>query len=94
LAGSLRHAARADRAWPRPKRPDYVYLTHGQVLALASEAGRWRLLILLLGAVDGKRPDDLIFSSPCPAAASCGYPTGGGPPSSRPVATQAFRFQM
>jgi integrase len=32
----------------RAKRRDYVYLTHGQVLTLASEAGRWRLLILLL----------------------------------------------
>jgi hypothetical protein len=111
---------------PRPKRRHYVYFTHGQVLALASEAGRWRLLILLLaytglrrgeataprvcdidfgrrrvdvrcafsdvgghiipgtpkshqswtvpvprfitielaGAVDGKRPDDLIFTMP------------------------------
>jgi integrase len=36
-------------AWAcRPKRRDYIYLTHGQVLALASEAGRGRLLILLL----------------------------------------------
>jgi Phage integrase family len=33
---------------PRPKRRDYVYLTHGQVLALAADAGRDRLLILLL----------------------------------------------
>ncbi len=33
---------------PRPKRRDYVFLTHGQVLTLADEAGRWRLLILLL----------------------------------------------
>jgi hypothetical protein len=31
-----------------PKRRDYVYLSHGQVLALASEAGCGRLLILLL----------------------------------------------
>jgi hypothetical protein len=37
-------------AWacPRPKRRDYVYLTHGQVLALATEAGRGCLLVLLL----------------------------------------------
>jgi integrase len=33
---------------PRPKRRDYVYLTHGQVLALAAEAGRGHLLVLLL----------------------------------------------
>jgi hypothetical protein len=33
---------------PRPQRRDYVYLTHGQVLALAAETGRGRLLILLL----------------------------------------------
>lgn len=34
---------------PRPTRRDYVYLTHGQVLALAAEAGPWRLLVLVLG---------------------------------------------
>jgi integrase len=33
---------------PRPQRRDYVYLTHAQALALADEAGRGRLLILLL----------------------------------------------
>src|SRR6202042_3170855 len=51
------HAARSGRirsnparglGLPRPTRRDYVYLTHGQVLALAAEAGRGRLLILLL----------------------------------------------
>jgi integrase len=37
-------------AWapPRPQRRDYVYLTHARALALADEAGRGRLLILLL----------------------------------------------
>jgi hypothetical protein len=37
--------------WPRaapPKRRDYVYLTHAQVLTLARETGCWPLLILLL----------------------------------------------
>ena len=32
----------------RPKRRDYVFLTHGQVLTLADAGGRWRLLILVL----------------------------------------------
>ena len=37
--------------WPSSARPeprDYVYLTHDQVLTLATEARPWRLLILLL----------------------------------------------
>ena len=49
--GWLAEVRRTDRAWPglpRPKRRDHVYLTHGQVLALAAKAGRGRLLILLL----------------------------------------------
>ena len=57
MSAALDHAVRSGRirsnparglALPRPKRRDYVYLTHAQVLTLASEAGRWRLLILLL----------------------------------------------
>ena len=57
MSAALDHAPRSGRirsnparglGLPRPKRRDYVYLTHGQVLTLASEAGRWRLLILLL----------------------------------------------
>lgn len=57
MSAALDHAVRSGRlrsnparglGLPRPKRRDYVYLTHGQVLALASEAGRGRLLILLL----------------------------------------------
>jgi integrase len=57
MSAALDHAARSGRihsnpvrglGLPRPKRRDYIYLTHGQVLALASEAGRGRLLILLL----------------------------------------------
>ena len=57
MSAALDHAVRSGRIRsnparglgpPRPKRRDYVYLTHGQVLTLADEAGRWRLLILLL----------------------------------------------
>ena len=57
MSAALDHAARSGRirsnpahglGLPRPKRRDYVYLTHAQVLTLAAEAGRWRLLILLL----------------------------------------------
>jgi integrase len=57
MSAALDHAVRSGRihsnparglGLPRPKRRDYIYLTHGQVLALASEAGRGRLLILLL----------------------------------------------
>src|ERR1051325_529550 len=57
MSAALDHAVRSGRirsnparglGLPRPKRRDYVYLTHGQVLTLAAEAGRWRLLILLL----------------------------------------------
>jgi integrase len=57
MSAALDHAVRSGRirsnparglGLPRPKRRDYIYLTHGQVLALASEAGRGRPLILLL----------------------------------------------
>jgi len=57
MSAALDHAVRSGRirsnparglGLPRPKRRDYVFLTHGQVLTLADEAGRWRLLILLL----------------------------------------------
>jgi integrase len=57
ISAALDHAVRSGRirsnsahglGLPRPKRRDYVYLTHAQVLTLAREAGRWRLLILLL----------------------------------------------
>jgi integrase len=57
MSAALDHAKRSGRirinparglALPRPERRDYVYLTHGQVLTLATEAGPWRLLILLL----------------------------------------------
>jgi integrase len=53
----LRHCVRGQLAYlcrfrglglPRPQRRYCVYLRHGQVLALANEAGRWRLLILVL----------------------------------------------
>ena len=58
ISAALDHAVRSGRirsnparglGLPRAKRRDYVFLTHGQVLALAAEAGPWRLLILLLG---------------------------------------------
>jgi integrase len=57
VSAALDHAVRSGRirsnpahglGLPRPKRRDYVYLTHGQALTLADEAGRSRLLILLL----------------------------------------------
>jgi integrase len=57
VSAALDHAVRSGRirsnparglGLPRPTRRDYVYLTHGQVLALAAETGRGRLLILLL----------------------------------------------
>jgi integrase len=57
MSAALDHAVRSGRlrsnparglGLPRPKRRDYVYLTHAQVLALAAEAGRGRLLVLLL----------------------------------------------
>jgi len=57
MSAALDHAVRSRRirsnparglGLPRPKRRDYVFLTHGQVLTLADAAGRWRLLILVL----------------------------------------------
>ena len=39
----------------RPGKRDYVLLTHGQVRALAAEAGRWHLLVL--SGTDATRPD-------------------------------------
>jgi len=57
MSAALDHAVRSGRirinparglGLPRPQRRDYVYLTHGQVHALAAETGPWRLLILLL----------------------------------------------
>ena len=41
------------------------------------------IIIDLTAAIDGKRPDDLVFTMP--AALSCGCPTDGVPPSYRPV---------
>jgi integrase len=57
MSAALDHAVRSGRlrsnparglGLPRPGRRDYVYLTHRQVLDLATAAGRWRLLILVL----------------------------------------------
>ena len=57
MSAALDHAVRSGRirsnparglGLPRPRRRDYVFLTHGQVLTLADQAGRWRLLILVL----------------------------------------------
>ena len=47
-SGRIRSNPARGLGLPRPQKRDYVYLTHGQVLALADEAGRWRLLILVL----------------------------------------------
>ena len=41
------------------------------------------IIIDLTAAIDGKRPDDLVFTMP--AALSCDCPTDGVPPSYRPV---------
>lgn len=58
MSAALDHAVRSGRirsnparglGLPRIQRRDYVFLTHEQVLDLASEAGTWRMLILLLG---------------------------------------------
>jgi integrase len=57
VSAALDHAVRSGRiranparglGLPRPQRRDYVYLTHAQVLALATAAGSWRLLVLVL----------------------------------------------
>ena len=165
MSAALDHAVRSGRirsnparglGLPRPKRRDYVYLTHAQVLALAAEAGRGRLLILLLaytglrwGEATALRVCDIDFDrrrvdvrrafsdvggrvilgtpkshqsrtvplpgsspsswrrpstasaptiscSPCPAAASCGCPTGGAqslsPPALAPVSATVSEF--
>ena len=47
-SGRIRSNPARGLGLPRAKRRDYVFLTHGQVLTLAAEAGPWRLLILLL----------------------------------------------
>ena len=58
MSAILEHAVRSGRirsnptrglALPRPRRRDHVFLTHGQLAALADAAGRWRLLVLVLG---------------------------------------------
>jgi integrase len=57
MSAALDHAVRSGRlrsnparglGLPRPARRDYVYLTHRQVLDLATVARPWRLLILVL----------------------------------------------
>jgi integrase len=58
MSAALDHAARSGRirsnpahglGLPRTQHRDYVFLTHAQLLDLASEAGRWRMFVLLLG---------------------------------------------
>jgi integrase len=55
LAASKRAASRTGPTpahglgLPRPKRRDYVYLTHEQLHALAAAAMPWRVFVLLLG---------------------------------------------
>jgi len=57
VSAVLDHAVRSGRirsnparglGLPRPQRRDYVYLTHAQVLTLATAARSWRLLVLVL----------------------------------------------
>jgi integrase len=58
MSAALDHAVRSGRirsnparglGLPRTRRRDYVFLTHEQLRDLASEAGPWRVLVLLLG---------------------------------------------
>jgi integrase len=58
MSAALDHAVRSGRirsnparglGLPRTHRRDYVFLTHEQVRDLASAAGPWRVLVLLLG---------------------------------------------
>ena len=58
VSAALDHAVRSGRirsnparglGLPRPRRRDYVFLTHGQLRALADEAGPWRVFVLVLG---------------------------------------------
>lgn len=58
MSAALDHAMRSGRirsnparglGLPRIQRRDYVFLTHDQVHELASEAGSWRVFVLLLG---------------------------------------------
>lgn len=58
VSAALDHAVRSGRIRSnaahglgllRPQRRDYVFLTHGELHALADAAGSWRLLVLALG---------------------------------------------
>jgi integrase len=58
VSAALDHAVRSGRirsnpahglGLPRPRRRDYVFLTHGQLRDLAAEAGSWRVFVLVLG---------------------------------------------
>ena len=58
ISAALDHAVRSGRirsnpahglGLPRPRRRDYVFLTHGQVRNLAAEAGPWQVFVLVLG---------------------------------------------
>ena len=58
MSAALDHAVRSGRirsnpahglGLPRPRRRDYVFLTHRQLRALADEAGPWRVFVLVLG---------------------------------------------
>jgi len=58
MSAALDHAVRSGRirsnparglGLPRIRRRDYVFLTHLQLRDLASEAGSWRVFVLLLG---------------------------------------------
>ena len=58
ISAALDHAVRSGRirsnpahglGLPRPRRRDYVFLTHGQLRDLAAEAGPWKVFVLVLG---------------------------------------------
>jgi integrase len=58
MSAAFDHAVRSGRirsnpahglGLPRPRRRDYVFLTHGQLRALADEAGPGRMFVLVLG---------------------------------------------
>jgi integrase len=73
VSAVLDHAVRSNRirsnparglTLPRPGRRDYVFLTHEELRDLASEAGQWRVFVLLLGYT-GLRWGEATALRPC-----------------------------
>ena len=103
MSAVLEHAVRSGRirsnparglALPRPRRRDHVFLTHGQLAVLADAAGRWRLLVLVLGYTGLRWGEATALgsaTSTSPAAAStCAAPSptlAAGSCSARPSRT-------